>query len=270
MTPNNITTPTLVYNGEIIRDKGDMLSLTDMWRASDGDDLKRPSRWLEQDATQQFVEVVASANNVGQGDIIRGTRGRNGATFAHWQIALAYAKYLSPEFHMWCNEVVRDRMEGLAQAVIPADAAEQIERSFGIARMLSHKVTGLESTINALTGQVQALIVAHDPRRAVLDYVSTRQLLDEAGAVTRRRNGLNRKIGNALRNRAILAGHPMPVRRCPHSGVWLFQRDFADRYMTDHGRELVIAHNEKQMGQGVLRFPNKRDALPGTQPDAAL
>ena len=33
-------------------------------------------------------------------------------TWAHWQIGLAYAKYLSPEFHMWCNEVIRDRMEG--------------------------------------------------------------------------------------------------------------------------------------------------------------
>jgi hypothetical protein len=30
--------------------------------------------------------------------------GRTGGTFAHPVIGLAYAKYLSPEFHIWCNE----------------------------------------------------------------------------------------------------------------------------------------------------------------------
>ncbi|MDO9713867.1 KilA-N domain-containing protein [Paracraurococcus lichenis] len=38
------------------------------------------------------------------------TRGRYGATWAHWQLALAYARYLSPEFHLWCNTVVRDAL----------------------------------------------------------------------------------------------------------------------------------------------------------------
>ena len=32
----------------------------------------------------------------------------NGAeTWAHWQLALAYARYLSPAFHAWCNSVIR-------------------------------------------------------------------------------------------------------------------------------------------------------------------
>jgi hypothetical protein len=31
------------------------------------------------------------------------------ATRAHWQIGLAYAKSLSPKFHLWCNTVVRER-----------------------------------------------------------------------------------------------------------------------------------------------------------------
>jgi len=38
-------------------------------------------------------------------DVYKTTRGRNGGTYAHWQIALAYAKYLSHELHMHVNEV---------------------------------------------------------------------------------------------------------------------------------------------------------------------
>lgn len=146
---------------------------------------------------------------------------------------------------------------------------EMAVRTNGISRMLAKKVTGIERVIDHLTEQLNGLIITTDARRAALEYVSVREMLIDAGAIQRRRNDLNRKIGNALRSRALLAGVPSPCRRCPHSGVWLFQRDFAARYMADHGNQLVIAHNEKQMGQGVLRFPKKRDALPGTQPDAA-
>lgn len=154
----------LVYNGEVIRDKGEMLSLTDMWRAGGSVANREPFNWARKEGAA-FIEAVSISQNLPTGQVLKARQGRNGGTFAHWQIALAYAKYLSTEFHMWCNEVVRERMEGSTRAVIPADAAEQIERSFGIARMLSHKVTGLESTINTLAGQVQALVVANDPRR---------------------------------------------------------------------------------------------------------
>ncbi|TCK28983.1 KilA domain-containing protein [Ancylobacter aquaticus] len=84
-----------------------MLSLTDMWKAAGEPETKRPAEWLRQDSTKDFIEIVM-VSNVGQNHIST-RRGNNGGTFAHWQIGLAYAKYLSPEFHMWCNEVVRER-----------------------------------------------------------------------------------------------------------------------------------------------------------------
>lgn len=107
-------TSPLAFGGAVIHDRGDMLSLTDMWRAAGADDAKRPAEWLRQDATKAFAEVVAGTLDMGHAHIYskRGGRGIGGVTFAHWQIALAYAKYLSPEFHMWCNTVVRERMEG--------------------------------------------------------------------------------------------------------------------------------------------------------------
>lgn len=91
----------------MIRDRNEMLSLTDMWKAHGGDLARQPSNWLASAEAKNFIEVL----NPGNSGIIT-KRGKNGGTYAHWQIAMAYAKYLSPEFHMWCNEVVRERMEG--------------------------------------------------------------------------------------------------------------------------------------------------------------
>lgn len=149
--------PALVYAGVPIRDRGEMLSLTDMWKAAGSDDSKRPAEWLRHDATKAFVECVVGSLEVGRTHIQtkRGGRGQGGETLAHWQIALAYAKYLSPEFHMWCNQVVRERMEGHQPIGIPAATLDQIERSFGIIRAVIHKVTEIEK---ALPGIVQAMV----------------------------------------------------------------------------------------------------------------
>src|SRR5690348_3500470 len=111
----HITAPILVYNGTPIRDRAERLNLTDMWRASGAPDGRAPNDWLALAATKEFVSYIEATLNAGKSGIEtrRGGSGEGrGATWGHWQIGLAYAKYLSPEFHAWCNSVVRSHMEG--------------------------------------------------------------------------------------------------------------------------------------------------------------
>jgi hypothetical protein len=91
-----------------------MMSLTDLWKAVDGTALNKPSHWLQQDSSQNFINVASKRFNVRPEYLLQTTRGRTGGTFAHWQIALAYAKYLSPELHMHVNEVYKERLEETA------------------------------------------------------------------------------------------------------------------------------------------------------------
>lgn len=104
----------LYFKSQAIREDGEFLCLTDMWRAAGSDENRRPVIWLRQDATQQFAEYLAAEQKVTLDHLSRAELGRNGSTWAHWQLAMAYAKYLSPEFHAWCNEVVRAVMQGQA------------------------------------------------------------------------------------------------------------------------------------------------------------
>ncbi|WP_112309720.1 KilA-N domain-containing protein [Pseudogemmobacter bohemicus] len=153
----------LVYNGTAIRDKGEMLSLTDMWKASGSPEAKRPANWSRKEGAD-FIAHVSMILNMPVGHIqtSRGGSGSGrGATFAHWQIAIAYAKYLSHEFHMWCNSVVRAAMEGKpVGATLPAEVLEQIERSFGIMRMVAHKVTELEKALPGIVANMVEPLVA--------------------------------------------------------------------------------------------------------------
>lgn len=49
---------TLVFNGAAIRDRAEMLSVTDMWKAGGSIDAKRPTDWLALASTKEFVACV--------------------------------------------------------------------------------------------------------------------------------------------------------------------------------------------------------------------
>jgi hypothetical protein len=103
----------MTYQGVIIHDRAENLSLTDMWRAAGADAQRAPAKWRSLPGTKTFVDHVAFTIGKSDSELFQVVNGRNNpGTWAHWQVAMAYAKYLSPEFHMWCNTVVRDRMEG--------------------------------------------------------------------------------------------------------------------------------------------------------------
>lgn len=110
-----------------------LVSLTDLFKAAQAarqaNGKRDPRRWKDE-AGQEFIAVVAGTLNVPPADIYKATKGKGGGTFAHWQIALAYAKYLSPELHMQVNEVYARFKTGdvalaaeIADKAKPADAA---------------------------------------------------------------------------------------------------------------------------------------------------
>ena len=119
---------TLSYQGTPVRRRGTMLNLADMWRAAGRPADRRPADWLALEETTRFrayaddhwteVEDPVAANagqagiwNLDTDGLVAAVRGNQGGTWAHWQLALPYARYLSPRFHLWCNSVLRAAME---------------------------------------------------------------------------------------------------------------------------------------------------------------
>jgi KilA-N domain len=54
---------------------------------------------------KELVDFATLSLNVTKHHIIKTARGKGGGTYAHKNVALAYAKYLSPELHMQVNDV---------------------------------------------------------------------------------------------------------------------------------------------------------------------
>ncbi|QTA85822.1 KilA-N domain-containing protein [Desulfonema magnum] len=100
-----VTELSMDFNGQHIRPKEGLICLTDLWKASGKPKGKLDPRLWKKYTGEQFIDSVAKKLNVSPANIYKTKRGKNGGTYAHWQIALAYAKYLSHELRMHVNEV---------------------------------------------------------------------------------------------------------------------------------------------------------------------
>ena len=149
-----------LYQGVKINERGEMLSLTDMWKAAGSDPSRRPAEWLRSAEATRFIEFLAETVTMGNSHsdlVVTLNGGKKPGTFAHWQIAMAYAKYLSPAFHAACNVIVRAHMEGKQPEAVGTTSSPRLAWS-------AFKVFQEAAATFGLDGQ-QALLSANNATR---------------------------------------------------------------------------------------------------------
>ncbi len=107
--PGSSDSVVMNYNGvDIPVDESRMISLTEIWRACGSDESLRPAAWKRLPVAKKFIDRLRERSNVRESHIWVSRRGKHGGgVWAHWQVAMAYAKHLSPEFHQLVNEAFR-------------------------------------------------------------------------------------------------------------------------------------------------------------------
>jgi hypothetical protein len=73
---------------------------------------KKPANWLELPSTISFLETLASVRKSHTSDyqpviIIRGNPASYGGTWFHEDVAIEYARWLSDDFKIWCNDKMK-------------------------------------------------------------------------------------------------------------------------------------------------------------------
>lgn len=181
-----------------------LISLTDIYKQAVERGLaegkQSPSEWARREG-EQFIEFVATNLNAAKSRIYKTSRGKGGGTVAHWQIGLAYAKYLSPVLHMEVNETymraqtgdvsladeVYDRATVSDQKRLEARIAGKAVRRDLTDKLKDHGVTGMgygQCTnalyIPVLGGKTPAVLKAKGlPAKANLrDHLTAAELAD--------------------------------------------------------------------------------------------
>lgn len=152
----------------IKRDDEGLFSLTDIFKQAQAkgmaDGKQSPSEWSRFEGKAIIFHASQNHNtsdcrisdNTCKSRIIKSTRGKGGGTLAIPEIALAYAKYLSPELHMLVNQTflraqtgdvtlaaeIADRSTPEGKAWLATRTLATLTRNDFTSALCEHKVTG--------------------------------------------------------------------------------------------------------------------------------
>lgn len=71
---------------------------------------KLPHEWMRLPETVAYLEALAKYGKIPQ--LARTRRGRNGGTWLHPKLAVVFARWLSVEFAVWCDEQIDALLRG--------------------------------------------------------------------------------------------------------------------------------------------------------------
>lgn len=95
-----------------VRTDGELINLTDLWRAAGSPTYKTTTFWLRQDSVKDLIKEVGKKFKYDLKSYLKIKKGRTGGgTWAHRQIALEYAKYLDPQIAILVNDLFFERIE---------------------------------------------------------------------------------------------------------------------------------------------------------------
>jgi len=82
---------------------------------------KRVQHWLDNKETQEYIEklnhrISGDLNTVPAG-IIKTQKGRNGGTWLHPKLAVAFARWLSVDFSIWCDDQIDKIIHGERESI---------------------------------------------------------------------------------------------------------------------------------------------------------
>ena len=129
---------------------------------------KRPVKWLELPSTKEFLSTMSE---VRKSDIefiktVKGGSNGGGCTWMHEDVALEFARWLSPAFAIWCNDRIKELLTTGSTATNnePNNTAALREASEKI-KSLTAQLEECRAELNYMRGRLESV-----KEIAVLEY----------------------------------------------------------------------------------------------------
>ena len=125
----------LVLNDTVIKtNKNGLVCLTDIFKLSGENKHHSPGKWLSYPSAKKFIKKVSERVFLSEDKVVI-SRGSSG-TYAHPQVALAYAKYLSDDLHFQVNEIfIRYKLCDMTLLAEMYDNASEENKEWAIERI---------------------------------------------------------------------------------------------------------------------------------------
>lgn len=91
---------------------------------------KKAVDFLKLQQTKEFLQELSEVKKITSTELVQVTHGNNGGTWMHEDVALEFARWLSPKFAIWCNDRIKELLtQGVATV---SDDNETIARAMQI------------------------------------------------------------------------------------------------------------------------------------------
>ena len=139
---------------------------------------KRPQFWINTQQSKDYIDALSEARNIATADLVQVKQGGNPqlqGTWMHQDVALEFARWLSPAFAIWTNDRIRELLTtGVATT---SDDDEMIAQAMTILQKRleasSQRVQMLESENEIQHEQIRQLAPRAEYAEKVLQSAST-------------------------------------------------------------------------------------------------
>lgn len=249
------------YNGmPITFNKGDgvMVNATEMAKAFG----RSPNHWIRNTQSQEFIQAYCGLRNRKADDLIKiQNGGSNFGTWMHEDVALEFARWLSPAFAIWCNDRIKELMR-YGMTALPNKLDELLDNPdlvIGLATQLK-KEREEKSRIAAERRQLQYENDSLKPKAAFADAVSASNASILIGDFAKilKQNGLDigqNRLFQWLRQNGYLMGcagdrYNMPTQRAMDAKLFEIKESLIKG---SDGRD-IISRTPKLTGKGQLHL----------------
>jgi len=75
---------------------------------------KRIDHWMDNQETKDYISAVCAISNTPVSGYLKTKRGNSGGTWLHPKLAVAFARWLDPNFAVWCDAQIDELIHGKA------------------------------------------------------------------------------------------------------------------------------------------------------------
>ncbi|WP_161805629.1 KilA-N domain-containing protein, partial [Frateuria defendens] len=101
--------------------------LNDLHRAAGGEKRHSPSEWMKLDNTHELIDEISNSGFSPNKNPVQASRGRYGGTYVIDDLALTYAMWISPKFHLTVVRAFKETRKGhetdVGDAIVPAGSS---------------------------------------------------------------------------------------------------------------------------------------------------
>ena len=139
---------------------------------------KRPIDFLQNSQTQEFLDVLAKVKKSTLADLVQVKKGgARPGTWMHEDVAMEFARWLSPAFAIWCN----DRIKELATTGVTTTATDD-EAILHAMQVLQQRVADNKQRIQMLESENECVTAENKQLKPLADF--TKEVLQSTSTYT--------------------------------------------------------------------------------------